>query len=123
MKKFGIIALVLVLTVSLLAGCRSQNSNPSTNTTPSTNNTVPSSTPVIPTPTPSYSEPTNTMPSTDMDELIPGTEDTIDPSNGANKDDAGTNSTDGTGSTNSTNGTNAGTDTGTGSAAGGSRTF
>ena len=83
MKKFFALFLVLVLTVCLFAGCRA---NPAP-TTPST--TAPTTAPTtMPTTAPT------TMPSTDMtdpgmDDMIPGTEDTIDPTNGANQDAKG----------------------------------
>ena len=119
MKRFSILALVLVLTLGLLAGCRSQ-SNTGTSNTGNTNtptNTVPQNTTVVPvpTPTPESSAPTTIMPTDGMDEIIPGPEDMIDPSNGANKDDTTT-------ETNETNGmhgeTGSGNGSGNGAAAG-----
>jgi hypothetical protein len=83
MKKFSIIALVLVLTVSTLAGCRKTDTN--VTTVPTT--TMPTSRPTVP---PTTTPPT-TMPSVpatepSMDEMLPGTEDTVNPTNGANQD-------------------------------------
>lgn len=96
MKKFCATALILVLTLCLFAGCRS---NPAP-TTPSTAapTTQPTAAPTTrPTTAPTTAPTTmpttapTTMPSTDMtgpdmDEMIPGAEDTIDPTNGANQE-------------------------------------
>ena len=95
MKKFFALFLVLVLTVCLFAGCRA---NPAP-TTPSTTapttrpTTAPTAAPTTAPTTMPTTAPT-TMPSTDMtdlgmDDMIPGTEDTIDPTNGANQDAKG----------------------------------
>lgn len=82
MKKFSILALVLVLTLSVLTGCRKTDTNATT--TPSTT-TMPTSLPTVP---PTTTPPT-TMPSVTteptMVDILPGAEDTIDPSNGANE--------------------------------------
>lgn len=84
MKRFSMIALVLVLTVCLLTGCFGRNKNDNTSvpsTAPTTNvTTQPTSRPA----TQPTTQPDGTMPS--MDDMIPGTEDTIDPTNGANQD-------------------------------------
>ena len=93
MKKIIAIALVLVLTVCALAGCRSNQ--PQTTTVPTT--TAAPTTKPIPAPTTApTTQPTTaatTMPTTastdmtgpDMGDMIPGTDDTIDPTNGANQ--------------------------------------
>lgn len=78
MKKFTVIAFVLVLTLGLFTGCRGTEDNmttPPATTTPSTSR---------PATAPSTQATTETtMPG--MDDVIPGPEDTIDPSNGANE--------------------------------------
>jgi len=94
MKKFLVPVLVFVLTVSLLAGCRSNKPDTTTTAPISRPTTVPTTAPttaptVAPTTTPTTA-PTS-MPTTDstdsgMDDMIPGPEDTIDPTNGANND-------------------------------------
>ena len=82
MKKITILALVLVLTVSVMTGCRRADNT--VTTTPSTT-TMPTSRPTVP---PTTNPPT-TMPNTttepSMMDIVPGTEDTVDPSNGANE--------------------------------------
>ena len=82
MKKISIFALALVLALSVLTGCRKADTNvtttPSTTTTPTTRPTVP------PTTTPPTTMPPVTTEPTVMD-ILPGTEDTIDPTNGANE--------------------------------------
>ena len=93
MKKTVAIALVLVLTVCLLAGCRSNKPQPSTD--PSTQSTAaPTVAPTVrPTTEPSTEPSTqattgSTQPSdtgSGMDDMLPGSEDTIDPTNGANQ--------------------------------------
>lgn len=95
MKKFLIFALVLVLTMSLMAGCR-RKEPAATTTAPSATTAAPTTRPTTaPTTRPTTmptTEPT-TMPSqsgtdtTDsgMEDLLPGTEDTVDPSSGANQ--------------------------------------
>lgn len=81
MKKFGIIALVLVLTLCMLTGCRRNDTNmttaPSTTTQPTSRPTLPPATnpPTIPS--------TTTEPG--IEDMLPGTEDTVDPTNGANQ--------------------------------------
>ncbi|MBO5953940.1 MAG: hypothetical protein J6Q53_07475 [Oscillospiraceae bacterium] len=78
MKKLCMIALVLVLTVGLLAGCRGNNSGdtsaPSTTVMPTTTQ-----------PTGTTTQPGTDTPMPGMEDMIPGTDDTIDPSNGANQ--------------------------------------
>lgn len=66
MKKLTIIALVLVLSFSLLAGCRSSREDESTGTTGTTQARMPNS--------------GNILPDADM---LPDRYDTVDPSNGA----------------------------------------
>lgn len=75
MKKYLILALVFVLALSLLAGCFGRRKNE--NTFPATTETT--VTPVTRPTTRPTTQPT--MPS--MDDMIPGTEDTIDPDSGA----------------------------------------
>ena len=87
MKKICILALVLVLTVSVMAGCRSGNSGDTTNTTaaPTTASTAAPTT--MPTTAPTTSPatmPTTVMTEPTMEDILPGTEDTVDPTNGAN---------------------------------------
>lgn len=94
MKKFCSIALVLVLTVTVLAGCRS---NPpadtsATTTAPTRVTTAPTSAPTtMPTtaPTTQPTHPSTDMTGPDMGDMIPGTDDTIDPTNGANQGTTG----------------------------------
>lgn len=88
MKKITIIGCVLALTLGLFTGCGCSASvtDMTTNTTNAT--TMPPST-TKPATTPSTQATTEvTMPG--MDDMIPGSEDTIDPSNGANQTDART---------------------------------
>ena len=85
MKKISILALALVLSMSVLTGCRRTNNT--VTTTPTTTTTQPTSRPTVP---PTTNPPT-TMPSiteTDpsMVDILPGTEDTVNPTNGANQD-------------------------------------
>ena len=89
-KKFRV-ALVLVLTLCLLAGCRSKQAEDTT--VPSTSapaiTTAPTMAPTtVPTeaPTTTPTEDTTDMTGPDMEDMLPGAEDTIDPSNGANQD-------------------------------------
>lgn len=95
MKKFYSIALVLVLTVALLAGCRSNPSgstSASTSSTPTRPSSAATSAPTtMPTtaPTTQATQPSTSMTGPAMDDLIPGTGDTIDPTNGANQDATG----------------------------------
>ena len=83
MKKFSIFALVLVLTLSVLTGCRRADdpvtTTPSTTIAPTTKPTVP------PTTVPPTTMPHITTEPTMMD-ILPGTEDTVNPTNGANQD-------------------------------------
>lgn len=80
MKKFTVIAFVLVLTLGLFTGCGRNDDNMTTATTPSTTR---------PATTPSTQATTGTtMPG--MDDMLPGSEDTIDPSNGANESTSNT---------------------------------
>ena len=85
MKKICSIALVLVLTVSMLAGCRS--TKPAVTTTPTAPSTRPTTAPTTAPTTMPTTQATTEMTEPSMDELIPGTEDTINPTNGANQDD------------------------------------
>ena len=82
MKKFSIFALVLVLTLSVLTGCRRADdpvtTTPSTTIAPTTKPTVP------PTTVPPTTMPHITTEPTMMD-ILPGTEDTVNPTNGANQ--------------------------------------
>lgn len=66
MKKLIIIALVLTLALSLLAGCRSTREDESTGTTATTQAPMPDSGGILP-----------------DDDMLPDRNDTIDPSNGA----------------------------------------
>lgn len=82
MKKFGILALVLVLGLTVLTGCRKADNTvttvPSTTVMPTTKPTVPPTT-----------TPPTTMPSVTTEpgmDILPGTEDTVNPTNGANQD-------------------------------------
>lgn len=91
MKKFCSIALVLVLTVTLMAGCRSNQ--PADTSAPTSKPTRPSTAATsAPTTMPTTAATTQaTQPSTDMtgpgmEDMIPGSDDTIDPTNGANQD-------------------------------------
>ena len=88
MKKICSIALGLVLTVSMLAGCRSTKpAETSAPTAPSTRpTTAPTTAPTTMPTTAPTTAPTTEMTEPSMDELIPGTEDTINPTNGANQD-------------------------------------
>lgn len=88
MKKFCSIALVLVLTVALLAGCRSNptgNTSAPTTTAPTTRATTAPTTRPTTAPTTQATQPSTDMTGPDMGGMIPGTDDTIDPTNGANQ--------------------------------------
>ena len=82
MKRISIFLLVLVLAMSVLTGCRRTDTNvtttPSTTTQPTVRPTVPPTT-----------NPPTTMPSIttepSMEDILPGTEDTVNPTNGANQ--------------------------------------
>ena len=87
MKKFIILPLAFVLTLSVMTGCR-RNVTPE-NTSPSTNATVPTTMPTVPPTTIPPTMPSTTMTEPDMGDILPGTEDTIDPTNGANQGPAG----------------------------------
>ena len=95
MKKVFSIALVLVLTVTMLAGCRSNtpSDTSASSTAPATKpTTAPTAAPTtMPTtaPTTQPTQPSTDMTGPDMGDMIPGTDDTIDPSNGANQDTTG----------------------------------
>lgn len=94
MKKVLSITFVLVLTVATLAGCRSRNPEPTTVPTaaPTRATTAPTSAPTtMPTtaPTTQPTMPSTDMTGPDMGDMIPGTDDTIDPTNGANQDTTG----------------------------------
>ena len=87
MKRICIFALVVVLTMSVMTGCRSGNSGDTTNTTaaPTTASTAaPTTMPTMPATTAPSTMPTTTMTEPTMENILPGTEDTIDPTNGAN---------------------------------------
>jgi len=95
MKKYLSVFLVLVLTLGMLTGCR--RSKPETTTVPTTAvtrptlppTTAPTTRPTTAPTTAPTTQPTTTGP--DMEDLIPGTEDTVDPSSGANQDATGSN--------------------------------
>ena len=90
MKKLIALALVLVLTLGVLTGCRRKQPE-ATTTAPTTMapTTRPTTAPTTRPTTAPTTAPT-TMPTVgtdrmpDMEDMIPGPEDTIDPSNGAN---------------------------------------
>ena len=92
MKKFLCISLAAVLSLCVLAGCRSKT--PAATTTPSTvpatrPTTAPTTRPTTPpttAPTTAPTSPSTDMTMPDLDDMIPGSEDTIDPSNGANQE-------------------------------------
>ena len=93
MKKIISIAFVLVLTVCLLAGCRSKQPEttvPSTTAATEAPTTVPTTQPPTeaPTvaPTEAPTEATTDITGPDMGDMMPGAEDTVDPSSGANED-------------------------------------
>ena len=79
MKKICTFALVAVLTIGLLTGCRSNN--PMNTTVPPT--AAPTTQPTTAPTTRPTTAPT-TAPTTEpiIDDMIPGTEDTINPTNG-----------------------------------------
>lgn len=82
MKKFTILALVFLLSAGMLTGCGCTSSDMNTTTNTTNTRPLPNTTPA--TTRPSTAPSTNmTMPS--MDDVIPGPEDTIDSTNGANK--------------------------------------
>jgi hypothetical protein len=84
MKKISIFALALVLAMSVMTGCRRADT---TNTTAPSTTVAPTTRPTVP---PTTTPPT-TMPSTTTEpsmDILPGTEDTIDPTNGANESKA-----------------------------------
>jgi len=91
MKKYVAMALALVLTLGVLTGCRRKQPEMTT-TAPTTMapTTRPTTVPAT-RPTTSPTTAPTTMPTTGMDtmpgmdDMIPGPEDTIDPSNGANE--------------------------------------
>ena len=87
MKKFIILPLVFVLTLTVLTGCR-RAETPAT-TVPSTNATVPTTRPTVPPTTiPTTVPPTtpSSMTEPEMGDITPGIEDTVNPTNGANQD-------------------------------------
>ena len=94
MKKICSIAFVLVLTVAVLAGCRSNTpASTSASTEPTRVTTAPTSAPTtMPTtaPTTQATQPSTDMIGPSMGDMIPGPDDTIDPTNGANQDATGT---------------------------------
>ena len=83
MKKLSIFALVLVIAMSVMTGCRRADN---TATTAPTTTVAPTTRPTVP---PTTTPPT-TMPSVTtepgMVDILPGTEDTVNPTNGANQD-------------------------------------
>ena len=85
MKKYIALVLVLVVALSVLTGCR--RNKPAETTVPTTTapTTRPTTAPTTRPTTAPTTQPT-TMPTTGpgMEDMIPGSEDTIDPSNGAN---------------------------------------
>ena len=85
MKKFISMALVLVLTLGVFTGCRRKQPQATTGPTtrPTTAPTTMPTTAPTTAPTTMPTVPTDTMP--DIGDMIPGPEDTIDPSNGANE--------------------------------------
>lgn len=89
MKKYGYTALALLLVISLLAGCRSKKADDTTvphvtTTAPTTQATTPPAT-TMPRPTTQPTQPSADTTESTMDELIPDTGDTVDPTNGANQ--------------------------------------
>ena len=86
MKKYIVLPLAFVLTLCTLTGCRRANTPattvPSTTVMPTTQPTVP------PTTMPPATMPSTTATEPSMGDLIPGTEDTVNPTNGANQDPA-----------------------------------
>lgn len=91
MSKQFRIALVLVLTLCLLTGCRSRQAEDTTvpSTTAPVVTTEPTMAPTTaPTeaPTTEATQDTTDMTGPDMEDMLPGSEDTVDPSNGANQD-------------------------------------
>jgi len=91
MKKYLILALALVLTLFALTGCRSKQPETTTTapTTMAPTTAAPTTRPTTAPTTAATTQPTtqattgDTMPG--IDDMIPGTDDTIDPSNGANQ--------------------------------------
>lgn len=91
MKKYVAMALALVLTLGVLTGCRRKQPEMTTTapttmaptTRPTTAPTTRPTTAPTTAPTTMPTTGTDTMPG--MDDMIPGPEDTIDPSNGANE--------------------------------------
>lgn len=77
MKRLTIFALVLVLSLSMLAGCRSRQDDMTTDTTASQADTMPDNGNILP----------------DTGDMLPDTADTVDPSSGA--DDGMVDSTNG----------------------------
>ena len=64
MKRFIALTLVLIAAIAVMTGCRTRNEPTAGGTTQATKTTMP-----------------------DMDEMMPGAEDTIDETNGANQSD------------------------------------
>ena len=90
MKKYLCLALALVLTVFALTGCRRKKNEVTQPTTVPPTTMAPTTRPTTAPTTAPTTMPTTaptTMPSTEpgMDDMIPGPEDTIDPSSGANE--------------------------------------
>ena len=95
MKKILCVSLAAVLTLCALTGCRSKApeataapSAPSAKptTAPTTAPTTRPTTPPTTAPTTAPTTPSDGMTMPDMEDMIPGGEDTIDPSNGANQE-------------------------------------
>ena len=94
MKKYLSVLLVLVLTLSLMTGCRRAKPEDTTVPTTTVRPTLPPTTAPTTRPTTAPTTAPTTQPDTtgpDMEDLIPGTEDTVDPSSGANQDATGPN--------------------------------
>ena len=83
MKKICIFTLVAVLALGLMTGCRGNKPMDTTVPTTVAPTTAPTTMPTTQPTTAPTTAPTTEPP---MDDLLPGTEDTIDPSNGANED-------------------------------------
>ena len=96
MKKIISIALVAVLTLCVFTGCRSGAANntapvttapaPRPSTAPTTAPTTRPTTAPTTAPTEASTTPSTDMTMPDMQDVVPGPEDTIDPSNGANQE-------------------------------------
>ena len=93
MKKVCILAVVLVLIISVMTGCRFGGNETTTTTAttaaPTTATTPTTSAPTTQPTTQATTQPTTAMTDPTMDTILPGTEDRIDPTNGANNDTSG----------------------------------